>query len=84
MFSSFWANPHDAIKHECVKAEQRMCPDAIRYPVMNGCDFDIGQRLVVCVGLGEREIRCVGRQRQLSVEEFGARDCLFIKAPAKT
>ena len=72
-----------------------MCADAVRQPVMNGCDFDvglqnaetaldIGQRLVVCDGFGGREIGCVGQQRQLSVKEFGTRDGLFIKAPAKT
>ena len=72
-----------------------MCADAIRQPVMNGCDFDvglrnaetaldIGQRLVMCDGFGGREIGCVGQQRQLSVKEFGMRDGLFIKVPAKT
>ena len=58
-----------------------MCEDAVRQPVMNGCDFDvglqnaetafdIGQRLVVYDGFGGREIGCVGQQRQLSTEEF--------------
>ena len=72
-----------------------MRTDAIRQPVMNGCDFDvglqnaesaldIGQRLVVYDDFSGREIGCVGQQRQLSVKEFGMRDGLFIKVPAKT
>ena len=72
-----------------------MCANAVRQPVMNGCDFDvglqnaetaldIGQRFVVCDGFGGREIGCVGQQRQHSVEEFGTHDGLFIKVPAKT
>ena len=72
-----------------------MRADAIRQPVMNGCDFDvrlqnaetaldIRQRLVVYDGFGGREIGCVGQQRQLSVKEFGTHDGLFIKVPAKT
>ena len=78
-----------------MKADQRMCTNAVRQPVMNGCDFDVGlqnaetaldivQRLVVCDGFGGGEIGCVGQQRQLSVEEFGTHDGLFIKVPAKT
>ena len=72
-----------------------MCAVAVRQPVMNGCDFDvglqnaetaldIGQRFVVCDGFGGRKIGCVGQQRQFSVKEFGTRDGLFIKVPAKT
>ena len=72
-----------------------MCADAIRQPVMNGCDFDIGlqnaetaldigQRFVVFDGFGGRENGCVGQQRQLSVKEFGTHDGLVIKVPAKT
>ena len=62
---------------------------------MNKCDFDvayqnaetalnIGQRIVVLDGFDRREIGCVGQQHQLSVEELGTRDCLFIKAPANS
>ena len=69
-----------------------MCTDAVRQPVMNGCDFDIGlqnaetaldigQRLVVYDGFGGREIGCIGQQRQLPVNEFSMRDGLFIKVP---
>ena len=86
---------HDAVEHECEKADQRMCADAVRQPVMNGCDFDvglqnaetaldIGQRFVVFDGFGGREIGCAGQQCQLSVKEFGTHDGLFIKVPAKT
>ena len=64
------------MEHECEKADQRMRTDAVRQPVMNGCDFDFD--------VGGREIGCVGQQRQLSVEDFGTRDCLFIKTPAKS
>ena len=95
MFSSFWAHSHDAVEHKCEKADQRKGTDAVRQSVLNGCDFvveiqnaetalDIGQRFVVCDGFGGREIGCVRQQHQLSVEEFGTRDCPFIKAPAKT
>ena len=84
MFSSFSAHPHDAVEHECEKADQRMRMDAIRQPVMNGCyfdiglqnaetAFDIGQRLVVCDGFRGREIGCVGQQRQLSNSLIRAR-----------
>ena len=52
---SIFQGPHDAVEHECKKADQRMCADAIRQPVMNGCDFDVGlQDAETALDIGQR------------------------------
>ena len=72
-----------------------MGTDATRQPVMDRGDLDVWfqnaevahdncQALVAYNGFGGRKIGSIGRQGQLSIEEFGLRDCAVIKAPAKT
>ena len=42
MFPGFQPCAHDAVEHECEKADQRMSTDAVRQSVMNRGEFDIG------------------------------------------
>jgi len=90
----FQAHAHDAAEDQRQEADQGVRPDAIWQPVMDRGDLDvgfqhakaaldIGEGLVAGHGFGGRQVGGMGQERELAVEEFRARDGIFLDAPTE-
>lgn len=77
------AHTHDAVEHEGQEADQGVGADAVWQSMVNWRDLDvgfqnaeaaldIGQLLVARDGVRCCQVRCIGDQRELAIEEFRA------------
>lgn len=90
----FQAHAHDAVENEGQEADQRVRADALGQPMVDWRDLDVrfehaeapldvGKALVAGDGLGRGQVRGVGDQRELAVEEFRLSNGVFIDVPAE-
>ena len=88
------AHAHDAVEDEGQEADHGVRADAVGQPVVDRGDLDVGfqdaeaaldvrQALVTRDGFSGGEVRGVGDQRELAVEELGLGNGVVIDRPAE-